>query len=99
MSDANDIFHIRHEELVKIVKSFENLEKSEEWQTLKDLVFNKALISIDKQIQQETLSKEISISKLYNLQGQREWAKRYCDIPRFIQVYIHELEEINKKIK
>ena len=89
----------RHSELVKIIQAFENLEKSDEWATLKELVFDKALKSIDSQILQESIMTEIKTNKLYYLQGQRMWAMKYCNINKFIEGFIKELEEVNKIIK
>lgn len=99
MQDPKELFEKRHEELVKIIQAFENLEKSKEWETLKELIFSKALISIDKQIQLVAQATPIDSPKLYSLQGERLWALRYCNIDKLITGYIHELEEVNKKIK
>lgn len=86
-------------ELVKVIESFENLEKSKEWEVIKELVFNPSLKSIERQILNEAVTKEINVNNLYKLQGEWAWAKQYSDTNRFIETLKKQLVEINKKIK
>lgn len=90
---------IRHVELVRILKAFESLELSQEWETLKELIFNKAKVSIEKQLMLEAERAELDLPKVYRLQGELSWARKYCEISKFIESQKRQLEEINKKIK
>ncbi len=99
LEEGKVLFQQKHAELVKIIKSFENLEKSQEWETLKELVFNDALKGIEKQILTECTSPVIDLHKLYKLQGERIWARRYCNVDQYIETLKKQLEDINKKIK
>lgn len=84
--------------LIKIIESLEKLDKSKEWSSLKELVFDKSLESIERQMKFEALSPEINTDKLYNLQGQWAWAKQFCDIDRFTETLKIQLQEIKKKL-
>ena len=90
---------LRHIELVKILKALEALEMSQEWETLKELVFNPAKASIEKQLMLEANKPELDLPKIYRLQGELNWAIKYCDISKFIESKKRLLEEINKRIK
>jgi hypothetical protein len=89
----------RHVELVKIIQSFENLEKSEEWATLRKYVFDGALSSLEKQLIMEAERATLDFPKIYRLQGELSWARKFCDINKFIGTQTKLLEEINKKLK
>jgi len=88
----------RHDELVKILQSFEILEKSKEWVILKDLVYDRELSSVERQLFNASLENPLDIAKLYTLQGRRAQAKKY-EINHFIETLKKELESVNKQIK
>lgn len=87
----------RRQELVKILESFDALEKSEEWQSLKELVFGKSLESIERQLLNASIESPINLEKMYNLQGQRSWAKRYTE-GSLIEGYKKELVDLKKRL-
>lgn len=88
----------RHAELVKIIQSFERLEKSEEWSTLNELVFSKSVSSLERQLLNETLNPIVDMNKIYRLQGEWTWAKRYSDVNRYITTLKQQLADIKKKL-
>ena len=92
-------FQEKHAELVKIIQSFESLEKSKEWETLKELVFSKSLESIERQILNESTKPVIDTNKLYRLQGELAWSRKYNDTNQFVETLKKQLADINKKIK
>lgn len=89
----------RRQELVKILEACEVLEKSEEWATLKELVFSKSLESIEKQMLVEAQSKEINTKVLYQLQGEYLWANRYNNLVKFADTLKRQLEEVKNRLK
>jgi hypothetical protein len=88
----------KYAELVKIIQSFESLEKSKEWATLKELVFSKSLASIEKQLLNESSAPDISLHKLYKLQGELSWARKFNDINRFTDTLKKQLADIKTKL-
>jgi len=85
--------------LVKILECLDSLEKSKEWETLKELVFSKELAKIERQLYLESLEQEINTKKIYILQGERNFAKRFVDVERFAEYHKSQLKEINRLLK
>lgn len=96
--DNKELYRERHGELVKIVEAFASLEKSKEWEVLKGLVFDKELVKIENGIKSESLKPEIDTTKLYRLQGRREFAKQFCDVKKYVDFLVKQLEELKKHI-
>lgn len=88
----------RYDVLVKIIESFESLEKSKEWEVLKEHVFSKSLISIERQLLNASIESPIVPEKIYKLQGELSWARRFNDVSRFIETYKKQLVEAKSKI-
>lgn len=86
----------RQNELVRLLEALAKLDKSEEWHILKELVFDKSVTLIERQLLNESLAKEIDTNKLYKLQGEWAWAKQYGDVNRFADTLKIQLEEIKK---
>ena len=97
--EAKVLLREQQTSLVKIVKAFDALEKSEEWTTVKELVFSKSLEAIERQIKAEALQKEVNIHNLYKLQGEWVWAKQYAEPHQFIENLKKQLEEIKRRLK
>ena len=85
--------------LVRLIEALARLETNEDWQTLKELVFSKTLASVERQLLLETLNKEVSINKIYKLQGEWVQAKQNVDSQRFIETLKTQLEDIKSKLK
>lgn len=84
--------------LIKLLDALAKLDKNKDWETLKEMVFAKSLQAVERQMLTECLSPEISIEKLYKLQGEWVWAKQYTDVDRFIETLKKQLEEIKNKL-
>lgn len=85
--------------LIRLVESLSRLETNEDWKTLKELVFEKSVSSIERQLLNETLNKEINTNQIYKLQGEWAWAKQYTDVSRFIETLRKQLEDVKSKLK
>jgi hypothetical protein len=88
----------RQTELIQIIEAYSALEKSSEWETIKTLVHAKSLASIERQILNESLSQKIDTDKIYRLQGEWKWAKRYTDTGFYVGQLTRELEAIKKQL-
>lgn len=92
---------LREEEtrLTKIIEALVSLDKSKEWSTLKELVYDVSVLSVERQILNICLNKEIDLNALYKLQGEWAWAKQHSDTNRFITTLKQQLEGIKNKLK
>ena len=88
----------RQSELIRIIEAFKSLEISVEWGILKELVFEKSLKSIERQILNEALSKKIDVDKIYRLQGELAWARQYNNVSHFVETIKNQLEDIKNKL-
>jgi hypothetical protein len=84
--------------LVRLIESYVALDKNPDWKVLQELVFEKSLASIERQILNEALSKEINLNELYKLQGEWAWAKQNLDTNRVVNTLKVQLEDIKKKL-
>lgn len=85
--------------LINLIEALAKLEQSKEWETVKKLVFDKSLESIERQLLNESLAIEVKPNKIYKLQGEWVWSKQFCDTNRFIETLKGQLSEIKKKLK
>lgn len=101
MPDEETQILLRQEEarLIAIIEAFAGLSQSKEWLVLKELIFDKALKAIERQLLAESLSPQVKIEKIYKLQGKREWAQQYCEVERFVENLKRQLAEIKRKLK
>lgn len=97
--NSKEALRIRQGELISILESFAKLGRTEEWATIKELVFDRSLASIERMLFQESVRMEIKPDEIYRLQGERNWAKRYSDTERFMEAHKRELEKIKQLLK
>lgn len=88
---------LREEEsrLVKIIEAITKINKLDDWSTLKSLVFDSRIESIEKKISNESSKLKIEDSELYRLQGRLFEAKKY-DLDKLLDTYRLELSRIRK---
>lgn len=81
--------------LVRIIEAISELNQITVWSTLKSLVFDGRIESIEKQVVSESLKQEIHDSELYRLQGRLYEARKY-DLDRLLQDSRQELSKIRQ---
>lgn len=82
----------------QIVEALNRVEQSEDWKKLKRLVLDDVLAKIEKNLVAEAQKKEINAPKIYHLQGQLAWAKRYSDLKILSEFFRQQIEQIKLKI-
>ena len=85
-------------ELSRLVESINIVENNEDWQKLKTLFLDGIVDKLERQLKDEAKKDEINLPKLYRLQGQIEWAKKYSDLKKFSNEKRLELENLKKQI-
>ena len=89
----------RHTELVRTIEAIDEVLRSKGWQTLKELVFDKVVARLDRLLLSEAKKTKVEEDKIYHLQGELAWARRYSDLKSYAEMLKKELEGINLKLK
>lgn len=90
------VLRARESELVKIIEAVGRLSNTTEWSTLKSLVFDGVLESLQKKLASESYKMPLDEPTIYKLQGQITWAKKYSNLESFADEKRLELTNIRK---
>ena len=85
-------------ELAQFVEALNRVETSEDWQKLKKLFLDGIVEKLERQLRDEASKAEVSLPKIYRLQGQIEWARKYSDLKRISNEKRLEMENLKKQI-
>lgn len=99
MNESEQKLRDRQQVLIQIVTSVDEVLKTKAWQTLKELVFDERVESLERQLLTEAKTDEISNKNLYRLQGELIWARRYSDLKSYAEMCAKELLGIKEKLK
>ena len=84
-------------ELTRLVEAINRVEASEDWRKLKELLLDGIVEKLERQLKDEAKKDEVSLPKLYRLQGQIEWAKKYTNLKKISDDKRLELENFKKQ--
>lgn len=96
-SDNKIALRDRQTELIRIVEAIDEVLKNKGWQTLKELVFDGRVDSIERQLLNLAKADPLNPGLMLKLQGELTWAKRYADLRSYADVLKKELEGIKLK--
>ena len=96
MTDSEQKLRDRQEDLIKIIEATEEVLKSKGWQTLRELVWDEIVTRLDRQLLSEAKKSKIEEDKIYFLQGELAWAKRYSDLKSYAEMLRKELQGIKQ---
>ena len=86
-------------ELTQIVEAINQVETSENWQKLKKLFLDEIVTNLERQLALEAAKDEIDPPKMYRLQGELKWAKRYSDLKKLSEAKRQQIENLKNQIK
>ena len=89
----------RQGELVRIVEALRRVADSEDWDVLKELVFDGVLETLERQLKNEAQKAEVVTPELYRLQGQLVWARKYADLDKLAEFFKIQIEGIKSNLK
>jgi len=95
--DTSPVLRERKARLSRLVEAISNLSQNDDWNTLKELLLDGQVENLEKQLLGEAKNYELNSPKIYRLQGNLEWAKRY-DFYKLAEAYKSEINAINKKL-
>ena len=84
-------------ELAQLVEAINRVEANDDWRKLKELLFNGVVKKLERQLKDEASRNEVNLPKIYRLQGQIEWAKKYSDLKKISNEKRSELDNLKKQ--
>ena len=88
----------REGELVKIIDALQGIASSQELSSLKDLVFDSKVSTLERDISTEARKERPDVLRLNRLTGELKWAERYCDLTKLSDSYRVELSNVRKQL-
>ena len=67
-------------ELARLIEAINRVEASEDWRKLRELLLDGIVEKLERQLKDEAKKDEVSLPKIYRLQGQIDWAKKYSNL-------------------
>lgn len=83
-------------ELIQIIKAIEEIKTSEEWSSLKSLIFAGLVQNLENRLKFESEKIELDEAIIHQIQGQLLWARKYADLDKLAESYRIELSGIKK---
>lgn len=81
---------------VRILEALEEVQKTEAWSSLKELVFDDLTKSLESELLRTAKRPDIDVDRLSRLAGQLQWAERYSDLGKLREEFRLELTRIRK---
>ena len=88
----------RQGELARLVEAINKVEANEDWRKLKELLLDGLVEKLERQLKDEASKEEVSLPKVYRLQGQIDWAKKYVNLKKMSDEKRLEMENLKKQI-
>ena len=85
-------------ELAQLVEAINRVEANEDWRKLKEIFLNGIVEKLERRLRDEAKKDAVSLPKLYRLQGQIEWARKYSNLKKISDEKRLEIENIKKQI-
>ena len=96
--DITPTLRAEEAKLIKIIQSVELISESPEWLTLKELVFDGVVESLERQKSAETNKQPINTDIVHSLNGQLAWAKRYSNFSTLAHAYRLQLRKVKETL-
>ena len=97
-TDRLSILQKNRGELIQVVEAINRVEANEDWKKLKKLVLDGVVTTLERQLQNEMVRKELNAPEIYRLQGQLGWARKYIDLKKLGELFKKQVENINYQL-
>lgn len=89
----------RQDEIITILQSIDELEKSKAWKTLNTLIFEGVAEALEKRLTNEAKKDTPNNLEMARINGQLVWARKYSNLQELAKIFKTELEGIKKQLK
>lgn len=86
-------------EFTQLVEAINRVESNEDWQKLRKLLLDDVVTKLEKELKLEAEKSVLDEPKIYRLQGQLEWARKYTNLKKLADYKKLEIESIKNLIK
>lgn len=94
--DNTEHLRERESQIIRILEAIAVIRTSEAWITLRSLIFDNTVESLEKRLKTEAEKLEINQPEINHLQGQLLWARKYVDLDKLASSFKVELSNIRK---
>lgn len=91
-------FRERESQLIRIISSLQEVQKSKAWSSLKTEVFDSLAESLKGRLTAEAKKESPDTNKLNRLAGELKWAERFSELTNLEQEFKLELANIKTKL-
>lgn len=85
-------------EFAQLVEAINRVESNEDWQKLRKLLLDDVVTKLEKELKSEAEKSPLNEIKIYRLQGQLEWARKYTDLKKLADYKKLVIENLKKQI-
>ena len=85
-------------EFTQLVEAINRVESNGDWQKLKKLLLDDVVTRLEKDLVSEAEKKVLDEPKIYRLQGQLEWARKYTDLTKLADYKKLVIDNLKKQI-
>ena len=89
----------REAQLTMLIEAIGVIRNSQEWSTLKRLVFDGKVASLQKALLTEARKESPNTLELARLSGELKWAERFADLTKLEAMWRAELTNIRQQLK
>ena len=96
--DRKPMLHQKEGELVKIIEAIMRVATSEDWNILKEHIFDSLVDGLERRLNSEAAKAELNQPEIYRLNGQLAWARKFSDFKKLADVYRVELSNVKQQL-
>lgn len=89
----------REATLVRLVETLRRVEQSEDWSSLKKLLWDDVVETLERQQKSEAEKDKPDPMHLVNIRGQLIWARKFSDLAKLADVFSAELRNVRQQLK
>lgn len=88
----------REATLVRIVETLRRVAQSEDWSSLKKLLWDDVVETLERQQKSEAEKDKPDLANLAKINGQLVWARKYSDLQKLADIFMVELNSVKKQL-
>jgi len=92
--DKKPILRQKEGELVTIIEAIMRIESTNDWQILRNHIFDGLVEGLEGRLRGEAGKNELNQPEVYRLQGQLLLARKYADLKKLAEVFRSELSNV-----